>query len=72
MNNIIKEIEKKAQKVVAYTDGGYTEIKNLDVELFAELIVQECSRWIKSQDEADHPTAWLLCDELEKHFGVKS
>ena len=43
-----------------------------DHEKFAQLIVKECSRWIKSQDEADHPTAWLLCDELEKHFGVKS
>ena len=40
-------------------------------EKFAELIVKECANWIESQDEAEHPTAWLLCDDLKEHFGVE-
>ena len=61
MKNKIKELIKSL--------GIIPEDEHYEI---AELIVKECSRWIKSQDEADHPTAWLLCDELEKHFGVKS
>ena len=70
MNNIIKEIEKKAQKVVAYTDGGYTEIKNLDVELFAELIVKECVDIIA--DAVDHrEPASTYVGRIKQHFGVE-
>ena len=46
------------------------ELLYQDVEKFAELIIKECANWIKSQDEAAHPTAWSLCDELKEHFGV--
>ena len=42
MNERIKELAEQAQKVVGYTDGGYTEIKALDQEKFAELIIREC------------------------------
>ena len=40
-------------------------------ERFAELIVKECALWIELQDEAEHPTAWLLSEELKEHFGVE-
>ena len=66
MNKRIQELADKCYGPNLGGDWDFNEMK------FAELIVKECSRWIKSQDEADHPTAWLLCDELEKHFGVKS
>jgi len=46
MNERIKALARQAQKVVGHTDGGYTEIKVLDQEKFAELIVRECSRVI--------------------------
>ena len=69
MKNKIKELAEQAGlHDFVFEAMGIDE----EFEKFAELIVKECSRWIKSQDEADHPTAWLLCDELEKHFGVKS
>ena len=42
MNERIKELIQKAQKVVGHTDGGYTEIKVLDPEKFAELLIREC------------------------------
>lgn len=42
MNERIKEFAEQAQKIVGYTDGGYTKIKALDQEKFAELIIQEC------------------------------
>ena len=40
-------------------------------EKFAELIVRECATWIELQDDAEHPTAWLLSEELKEHFGVE-
>ena len=43
MNKLIEKLAKQAQKVVGHTDGGYTEIKVLDQEKFAELIVRECA-----------------------------
>ena len=41
MNERIRDLVNEAQKVVGYTDGGYTEIKALDPEKFAELIVRD-------------------------------
>lgn len=42
MNQRIKQIALQSQKVVGYTDGGYTEILALDQEKFAQLIIEEC------------------------------
>jgi hypothetical protein len=44
MNPRIKQLAQQAKKVVGYTDGGYTEIKALDQEKFAELLVAECNK----------------------------
>jgi len=52
-------------------NGSGVDIPLEFAEKFAELIVRECANWIESQDEAEHPTAWLLCDELKQHFGVE-
>jgi len=41
MNERIKQLALQAQKVVGYTDGGYTEIKALDQEKFALLLMRE-------------------------------
>ena len=58
MNERIKELAEQAQKIVGYTDGGYTEIKALDPEKFAELIVRECAK---------------VCDDLDiDDWGDKS
>jgi hypothetical protein len=68
MNERIKQLAEQAQKVVGYTDGGYTEIKALDQEKFALLIVQECAGKVD----------WILAeggktqgDLIRKHFGVE-
>lgn len=69
MNERVKELALQAQKVVGYTDGGYTEIKALDQEKFAELIVRECAA------EADKQT--IYCRGIpwgrwiKEHFGVE-
>jgi hypothetical protein len=55
MNERIKQLAKQAQKVVGHTDGGYTELKELDQEKFAELIVKECLQEIE----------YLLVDDEE-------
>ena len=75
MNERIKLLAEQAQKVVAYTDGGYTEIKALDQEKFAELIVWECAKSLWTEECY---TSDLALDEFEKnskkileHFGVE-
>ena len=67
MNERIRELAEQAQKVVGYTDGGYTEIKALDQEKFAELIVKECVVFLKDTLD-DH----FAAEQLEEHFGVES
>jgi hypothetical protein len=70
MNERIKQLAKQAQKVVGHTDGGYTEIKVLDQEKFAELIIKDCySVIIKSQRGHFNPaTSW---NAVKEHFGVE-
>ena len=68
MNERIRELALQAQKVVGYTDGGYTEIKALDQEKFAELIVKECIQAVKNvggYNEDYHMNA------IKKYFGVE-
>jgi hypothetical protein len=85
MNERIKQLAQQAQKVVAYTDGGYTEIKALDQEKFAELIVAECLSIVKSntygtngeydysysdEDSAADRRAETIYEEIAYRFGV--
>jgi len=63
MNERIRELAEQAQKVVGYTDGGYTEIKALDQEKFAELIVKECMRITGATPS--------MTETVKKHFGVE-
>jgi len=67
MNERIKLLAEQAQKVVGYTDGGYTEIKALDQEKFAELIVLECAVIVGSMEEPHQDIAKLI----KQHFGVE-
>jgi hypothetical protein len=74
MNKRIRELAEQAQKiVVGYTDGGYTEIKALDQEKFAELIIKECLEQVR--DEVQYEYDWKLADAVTKrvmeHFGVE-
>ena len=77
MDERIKELARTAEREVQislgerWTTVGRAEFMRLYNEKFAELIVRECADWIKSLDESEHPTAWLLCDELKEHFGIE-
>jgi hypothetical protein len=42
MNERIKQLALQAQKVIWSADGNVTELTDLDIEKFAELIVREC------------------------------
>ena len=72
MNERIKELYEQSMKVVSYTDGGYTEIKALDAEKFAELIVRECAK-ISINDEIDpcDDIRTGIANKIKKHFGVE-
>jgi hypothetical protein len=79
MNERIKELAEQAQKVVGYTDGGYTEIKALDQEKFAELIVAECMSIAKDwEDELENSglleesnAVGIVKYRIARQFGVK-
>ncbi len=76
MNKLIQELALQAQKVVGYTDGGYTEIKALDQEKFAELIVRECAMIVEgfeiTQEVAlDEYVDYEASTVLKEHFGVE-
>ena len=77
MNERIKLLAEQAQKVVGYTDGGYTEIKALDQEKFAELIVRECAKVCDDLDIDDwgdksfDDGTYYCSRAIKKHFGVE-
>ena len=81
MNERIKQFIEQSQKVVGYTDGGYTEIKALDPEKFALLIVRECAEQIiaKGTDWVDfapsqtgvRPEYWNMAQQIKQHLGIE-
>ena len=63
---ILKEQTVKA-KIVKNEDGTWTSILEYpDLEKFAELIVRECSNFLKDTLD-DH----FAAEQLEEHFGVE-
>ncbi len=71
MNERIKELEKQAQKVIWPADGNVTELTNLDIEKFAELIVKECAGIYSKIDNGNlHMGTDDYLEALRKHFGV--
>jgi hypothetical protein len=74
MNERIKELAEQAQKVVGYTDGGYTEIKALDQEKFAELIVRECAEIVDTERSNSVGCGYITKTNgmrIKEHFGVE-
>jgi hypothetical protein len=65
MNERIKQLALQAQKVVGYTDGGYTEIKALDQEKFAELIVAECIGILETEIELVKGYKSTACNDFD-------
>jgi hypothetical protein len=72
MNERIKELRRQATLVETYTshDGSVHEGKSVDLEKFAELIVQECQtvvEWAISVDSTINRVPVLI----KEHFGVE-
>jgi len=74
MNERIREIAEQAVKDVdvVHEDNPFNEelakmyIPNVFIERFAELIVKECSNFLKDTLD-DH----FAAEQLEEHFGVE-
>jgi hypothetical protein len=86
MNERIKELAQQAQKVIWPADDNVTELTDLDIEKFAELIVQECLSIVKSntygpngeydysysdEDSAADHRAETIYEEIAYRFGVE-
>jgi hypothetical protein len=73
MNERIKELAEQAQKVIWPAEGNVTELTDLDVEKFAELIVKECIA--QCEKNAEHPYlgagSKLSAFNIKEHFGVE-
>lgn len=68
MNERIKELALQSQKVIWPADGNVTELTDLDIEKFAELIVKECAR---VADVADENKCEWIGGNILIHFGVE-
>ena len=70
MNKRIRELISQAQKEVwgnnPYNGSPEFEGYELDAEKFAQLIVKECSNFLKDTLD-DH----FAAEQLEEHFGVE-
>jgi prefoldin subunit 5 len=81
MNERIRQLAEQAQKVIWPAEGNVTELTDLDVEKFAELIVQECYETIKKDMELAHiqliPIDFGIYANgrlrriIKEHFGVE-
>ena len=78
MNERIQELIKEAQRVVCYTDGGYTPIMALDPEKFAELIYQQCRDIIGKTRDIAIEHGWNIDEamstamyDIDEHFGTE-
>ena len=72
MNKRIRELRRQATLVETYTtnDGTVAEGNSVDLEKFAELIVQECTDLVQK-----YMTRWPedceLTKQIKEHFGVE-
>jgi hypothetical protein len=51
MNERIRELALQSQKVIWSADGNVTELTDLDIEKFAELIVRECAQILETNGD---------------------
>ena len=60
-----ERINKLAEQcTVSFVDGRGVELNEIDVEVFAKLIVKECTDFLK--DVLDD---YFAAEQLEEHFG---
>ena len=69
MNERIRQLAEQAQKVIWPAEGYVTELTDLDVEKFAELIVKECADYVQFYYK-DHMCE-VIAHDMKQHFGVE-
>ena len=71
MNERIQELIKQAQinDLAIDTNGDLYDVKRLDPEKFAELIVRECANI--ANGGLDPNEDYLIGDDILEHFGVE-
>jgi len=68
MNERIKQLALESQKVIWSADGNVTELTDLDIEKFAELIVQDCANFVR--ETYDHEAAESIAWTMEINYGL--
>lgn len=81
---LLESLQEQAMQVVGYTDGGYTEIKALDPQKFAALLVNQAVQIINNYQipVGNSPAGEIACDmtyralvdlrqQIREHFGVQ-
>jgi len=66
MNERIQELERQATETVKCGLNGTSTTESFNRKKFAELIVRECSNFLKDTLD-DH----FAAEQLEEHFGVE-
>ena len=68
MNERIKQLALQSQKVIWSADGNVTELTDLDIEKFAQLIVQDCANFVR--ETYDHEAAESIAWTMEINYGL--
>jgi hypothetical protein len=77
MNDKIKELAEQAGLMCLYDYGPEEDphamvVGQKDLELFAELIVKECAKYVKNTNIFSSSNQAELCAErMTRHFGVE-
>ena len=73
MNEHIRKLLTKAGAEVKVYGGVkvYVDKSKLDVEKFAELIIQECVWQVVKDDQVPHDIQILVGERIKQHFGVE-
>ena len=78
MNTRIQELVDQAQRVVCYTDGGYTPIMALDPEKFAQLIYKQCRDIVGKTRDIAIDRGWNIDEamstamyDIDEYFGAE-
>jgi hypothetical protein len=65
MNERIKELAEKAEEVVFYSPSTGKETKEVNLEKFAEMLIQECLSILKKSQE--HYANPIKCEPAEDY-----
>jgi len=71
MNGRILELAEQAGASVSTIGGIFINKTNLDIEKFAELIIQECAGKVDNILREKKDGGGTMGDEIREHFGVK-